>query len=248
MSTLTSAGSVSSTATTAESDDAVHRHPVVVELRPVLAAGHGTVAAEREEHPGRARHAGDGAEELADRRDQQHDAAHVRRQRLAEDHLRRAPPPAVTPASSCTANRNASSRIQPPMRGVEDRAPDALGRRVGRAVRLLGQVGRRVVPGDRVLRQDRRQRQDAEAGSRCRCVCPPKNPVLFTVCVKTALTTLAWWLGHEDQDQRRPTAAPATCHHTEMLFRIASRWLEKMFTSAASTSTTRKMRNTRVRL
>jgi hypothetical protein len=43
-------------------------------------------------------------------------------------------------------------------------------------------------------------------------------------------------------------AAPATCHHTEMLFRIASSWLEKMFTSAASASTTMKIRNTRLRL
>ena len=43
-------------------------------------------------------------------------------------------------------------------------------------------------------------------------------------------------------------AAPTTCHHTETLFRMASRWLEKMLTTAASASTTMKMMNTLVRL
>ena len=43
-------------------------------------------------------------------------------------------------------------------------------------------------------------------------------------------------------------AAPTTCHHTEMLLMIASRWLEKMLTIAAIARMTRNIRNTRVRL
>ena len=41
-------------------------------------------------------------------------------------------------------------------------------------------------------------------------------------------------------------AAPATCHQTEMLFRIASKWLEKMFTTEAMTRMTTNSMNTRV--
>ena len=52
-------------------------------------------------------------------------------------------------------------------------------------------------------------------------------------------------VGDEDQDQH-DRAAPTTCHQTETLFMIAIRWLLKMLSTAASTSTTRKMRNTRV--
>src|SRR5690242_18567915 len=77
-------------------------------------------------------------------------------------------------------------------------------------------------------------------------VLPPKKPVLFTVSVNTD-DRLAWWLGAKAR-MSTTAAAPKTCHHTEMLFRIASRWLEKMFTNATSTSTTRKITNTRLRL
>ena len=41
-------------------------------------------------------------------------------------------------------------------------------------------------------------------------------------------------------------AAPATCHHTEMLLTTASRWLRKMFITAASTRITTNRMNTRV--
>ena len=50
----------------------------------------------------------------------------------------------------------------PADRGVEDRAPDALGGTVGRAVRLLGEVRRGVEPGDRVLGQQEAEREHAE--------------------------------------------------------------------------------------
>ena len=35
-------------------------------------------------------------------------------------------------------------------------------------------------------------------------------------------------------------AAPSTCHQTEMLLKMPSRWLEKMLTSAAMTRMPRK--------
>jgi hypothetical protein len=55
-----------------------------------------------------------GAEELAGRRDEQH----VPAQFTVSAWLKMTatpPPPLVTPPTSCTANRNASSRIQPPI-------------------------------------------------------------------------------------------------------------------------------------
>ena len=53
-------------------------------------------------------------------------------------------------------------------RRVEDRAPDALRGALGRALRLLGEVGGGVEAGDRVLRQQEAQRQHQEpVGRRC---------------------------------------------------------------------------------
>ena len=43
-------------------------------------------------------------------------------------------------------------------------------------------------------------------------------------------------------------AAPATCHHTEMLLMTASRWDEKMLMVADNARMTRKMKNVLVRL
>ena len=74
---------------------------------------------------------------------------------------------------------------------------------------------------------------------------PLKKPVLLTTCVKT-IDALAWWLGTRNRI-RITAAAPATCHHTEMLFRIASRWLEKMLMIAAITRMTMKYRKIRSR-
>jgi hypothetical protein len=61
---------------------------------------------------------------------------------------------------------------------------------------------------------------------------PPKNPVLLTVWVNTD-EALAWWLGRKMR-MSTTAAAPNTCHHTDTLLMTASRWLEKMLTSAAS--------------
>ena len=44
----------------------------------------------------------------------------------------------------------------------------------------------------------------------------------------------AWWSGTSHRIAIT-IAAPATCHHTEMLLSTASRWLRKMFTTAATT-------------
>jgi hypothetical protein len=77
-------------------------------------------------------------------------------------------------------------------------------------------------------------------------LCPPKKPVLFTVCVNTEEND-AWCLGAASR-MSTTVAAPATCHHTEMLFRIASSWLEKMFTRAASARMIAKITKTRLRL
>src|SRR5664280_1658604 len=77
-------------------------------------------------------------------------------------------------------------------------------------------------------------------------VLPPKKPVLFTVEVKT-MEALAWWFGRKMRI-RTTAAAPNTCHHTDTLLMMASRWLEKMFTSAASTMMMTKYMKTVSRL
>ena len=41
-------------------------------------------------------------------------------------------------------------------------------------------------------------------------------------------------------------AAPTTCHHTEMLLKMESRWLEKMLTIAASTRIAEEVEEDRV--
>ena len=64
-------------------------------------------------------------------------------------------------------------------------------------------------------------------------VLPPKNPVLLTVEVKTMLA-LAWWWGRKIRISTM-AVAPITCQYTEMLLKMASRWLEKMLASAAMT-------------
>ena len=62
--------------------------------------------------------------------------------------------------------------------------------------------------------------------------------------MKTKFTL--WWVSGTKIRTRITIAAPATCHHTEMLLTTASRWLRKMFITAASTRITTKMMNTRV--
>src|SRR5580700_2388717 len=69
-------------------------------------------------------------------------------------------------------------------------------------------------------------------------VFPLKKPVLLTREVKTD-DTLAWWWGRKTRI-RMMAAAPNTCHQTEMLLKMESRWLEKMLTMAARTRITMK--------
>ena len=75
-------------------------------------------------------------------------------------------------------------------------------------------------------------------------VLPLKNPVLLTCVLKTS-PTLWWWLGTKS---RIPTTnvAPATCHQTEMLLKMARRWLLKMFTNDTRNSTIMKITKTLV--
>ena len=48
------------------------------------------------------------------------------------------------------------------------------------------------------------------------------------------MLALAWWWGRKIRISTM-AAAPNTCHHTETLLMMASRWLEKMLTMAAIT-------------
>ena len=58
--------------------------------------------------------------------------------------------------------------------------------------------------------------------------------MLFTRPVKTSVT-FQWVAPSLRKKTRMRTTidAPMTCHHTEMLLKIASRWLEKMLTREA---------------
>src|SRR5690349_12257831 len=59
---------------------------------------------------------------------------------------------------------------------------------------------------------------------------PPNMPLLLIVLANTS-PRLACCSG-STHSNRITTAAPATCHHTEMLLMMASRWLEKMLMMA----------------
>ena len=75
---------------------------------------------------------------------------------------------------------------------------------------------------------------------------PPNMPLLLTVRAKTS-PTVAWRSGTRKRIAIT-AAAPATCHHTEMLLITASRWLEKMLMTATTTRMIRNIANTRRRL
>ncbi len=94
-------------------------------------------------------------------RDDDDEAGHVRGQRLAEDGEHAA---AALGDAVLVLDREQERQQQDPAAdaGVEDRPPDALGRSAGGGLGLLGEVGRRVVPGDRVLGQDAGQREEVE--------------------------------------------------------------------------------------
>ena len=75
-------------------------------------------------------------------------------------------------------------------------------------------------------------------------VFPPNKPVLLTLRGEDVLDALRGGSGRRSGSGRRPRA-PKTCHHTETLLRIASRWLEKMLMTAASTRMMMNSMNTR---
>ena len=75
---------------------------------------------------------------------------------------------------------------------------------------------------------------------------PPNMPLLLMVLAKTS-QKLACCSGTRNRI-RITAAAPATCHHTEMLLMTASRWLEKMLMIAETARMTTNRMNVRVRL
>ena len=77
-------------------------------------------------------------------------------------------------------------------------------------------------------------------------VAPPNIPLLLMVLANTS-PTLAWCSGTRNRIAIT-AAAPATCHHTEMLLMTASRWLEKMLMTATTTRMIRNITKTRLRL
>ena len=92
---------------------------------------------------------------------------HLRREGLGEDQRHAAA--ALGHVTLVLHGEEEGEQQEPAADGrVEDRPPDALGRRVGRRVRLLREVGRGVVAGDRVLGQQRADGQDDEDEARSR--------------------------------------------------------------------------------
>ena len=75
---------------------------------------------------------------------------------------------------------------------------------------------------------------------------PPNMPVLLMVFANTS-EKLACCSGRKIRI-RITAAAPATCHHTEMLLMTASRWLEKMLMIAEIARMTTNNTKMRVRL
>src|SRR5690625_399501 len=125
------------------------------------------------------------------------------------------PPPAVTPAGSCTANRNDSRMIQPPMAEYA----------IDRQMPLAAPCEAAAVSSDRCA--------DASKPVIVYCVSkkPSGNtrnqyfassyPELFKRSVKTKLRLWCW--SGTTARIRITIAAPATCHHTEMLLSTAIR-------------------------
>ena len=128
--------------------------------RVQIASRDRAVARERVNHARRAGQARHAAEQLADVRDDQDDLPRSSVSALSKT-AERAAAPSLIASTSVAANVIASSTIQPmtPSRRPTARRP---WRRLGRAVRLLGDVRRGVEAGDRVLRQQEAERQHVE--------------------------------------------------------------------------------------
>src|SRR3954468_7073853 len=75
---------------------------------------------------------------------------------------------------------------------------------------------------------------------------PPNMPLLLIVLANTS-PKLACWSGMAHRITIT-AAAPATCHHTDTLLMIASRWDEKMLMSAEIARMTTNITKVRVRL
>ncbi len=69
-------------------------------------------------------------------------------------------------------------------------------------------------------------------------VSPSPKPELLKVSVNTKLAL--WWSSGTSRTMSTTTAAPTTCHHTEMLFISAIRWLLKMLASVTRIMTRTK--------
>ena len=118
------------------------------------------------------------------------------------------PPPSLTAFVSRGGEGDRQQDDVAGDRRVEDRLPDALGRRHRGAVRLLGDVRRGVEPGDRVLGQQEAERQHV----------PPEHAVAEArSCSASAVKTswkLAWWTARRSGRRRSPRRR-ATCQKTE---------------------------------
>ena len=122
-------------------------HPLGGQLRPVLRARDRTVAAEREGHPRRRGHARRGAEELRGRRDEQHRAwpswCRATATKIAGHAAAGQRVVGLSVGVVRDREHHAQQQDVAAEHRVEDRAPDALGRGLGRRRGLLGEVGAR---------------------------------------------------------------------------------------------------------
>ena len=133
--------------------------PPLVDPAPDLPAGHRAVAAERVHHARGAGHAAHAAEHLADHGDDQDELDPAGPHRALED--REDGAAALVDLLGVRGRREGEGQEQDVAGDgrVEHRPPDALRGGLVRSVRLLGDVRRGVVAGDRVLREQEAQRQ-----------------------------------------------------------------------------------------
>ena len=131
-----------------------------VQLRPQPRAGDRAVAAEREQSSARC-----WSSQAIEQKNwpmvemQQHDAVPSRSSSAWLKMAATPPPPAVTASVVLRGEQERQQQDPAADRRVEDRLPDALGRRVGGALGLLRHVRGGVEAGDRVLREQEAQRQ-----------------------------------------------------------------------------------------
>ena len=186
----------------------------------------------------RAGQARDGAEELAGRGDQQHEDVPARRRAPGRRSRRRRRRPRVTAVGGPARRRGtraAGSSRRSPSRRSTARCPS----RPPSAAPWVSSDRWAEASKPVIVYCVSRKPQRQHASRTSSCSCSAEAGVVDALGEHEADALVRGRARRSGPGSR--SRAPATCHHTEMLLMIASRWLRKMFSTAASTRMTTKI-------